>query len=367
MMALKSLSLVACLGSFSPALAAPTPAAAPTIEKDLPDLVEKLEPGVVNISATRVNRVRAFGNYQDLQSLFGIPREEQISLGSGFVVEKDGHIVTNAHVVQDAREVMVTLLDKRQFHAKIVGKDAKTDVALLKIDDPKFKIPAVLTALNFGDSAKMRKGESVFAIGNPFGFLSHSVTKGIISSKDRNIGQGPYDNFFQIDASINPGNSGGPLFNLKGEVIGINSAIISKTGNFAGIAMAIPSNEAKDVIQKLKTFGRVPRPWIGIDGKSITPQITAFYDLPSNSGVIVANLIQDAPADNGGVRVGDIIVQVNGKKVESLNEIERALGSTQTNGILKVKLNRNGKLLEKEVKLEEFPPQLVERVREGII
>jgi len=328
---------------------------------DLPGLVEKILPGVVNISTTTITTTEVFGMDEFLR-LWGIPQEhKQTSLGSGFIIDSQGFILTNNHVVehatQDASEVLVTLLDKRQFRAKIIGSDQKMDIALLQIRAKNQLAPSDLTPVPLGDSDHVRIAESVFAVGNPFG-LQHTVTLGIISAKNRTIGQGPFDNFLQTDASINPGNSGGPLFNLKGEVVGINTVIFSRTGQSGGLGFAIPINEAKRLIPDLKQYGRVPRPWLGILGERMTPQLERYYDLPPTPGVLVYNLVENGPADRAGLRQGDIIVAVEASSVADNYDVERILAKLKPRppgGTMRVKVKRGLRTLEFTVKLQELP------------
>ncbi len=256
------------LASLPSRAAIPAPA-------NLPDLVEKILPGVVNISSTAVERTQVFG-MDEFMRLWGVPQERKhVSRGSGFIYDKDGFVLTNHHVVADAEEVTVTLFDKRQFRARIIGKDPKMDVALLQIRGADRKVPQDIVPIPTGNSDQVRIAETVFAVGNPFG-LGHTVTVGIISAKNRTIGQGPFDNYLQTDASINPGNSGGPLFNAKGEVIGINTMIFSSTGQSAGVGFAIPVNEAKRLIPDMQRYGHVKRPWLGILAEPMNEMIQHF-------------------------------------------------------------------------------------------
>ena len=272
--------------------------------------------------------------------LWGIPQErKQTSLGSGFIIDKNGYVLTNNHVVEHASEVLVTLYDKRSFKAKIIGLDQKMDLALLQIRDKDHKVPTRPFTRAAGRFRIGADRGTVFAVGNPFGF-QHTVTAGIISAKNRTIGQGPFDNFLQTDASINPGNSGGPLFNLTGEVIGINSAIISRTGQSGGLGFAIPVNTAKEVIPDLKRYGRVPRPWLGILGQTVTPPLAQYYDLDTNNGVVVYNLVEQAPADQAGMRQGDVITEIDGKKIMENYDIERALAKHHPKESAQVKILR---------------------------
>ena len=330
----------------------------------LPDLVEKVLPGVVNVSSTTVLNYHVIG-MEDFLRGWGIPQEQkQTSLGTGFIIDKDGFVITNNHVVEKADEVMVTLVDKRQFRAKIIGKDQKMDLALLRILDKDHKVPANLTPVGMGNSDLVRIAEGAFAVGNPFG-LQHTVTLGIISAKNRTIGLGPFDNFLQTDASINPGNSGGPLFNMKGEVIGINTVIFSKTQQSAGLGFAIPVNEAKKILADLQKYGRVPRPWLGILGQKIVPQIAEYYQLPSDKGVLVYNLVADGPSDRAGLKQGDVILALDGTDVVEPNDVERQLAKHHPKDAVSVKLRRGRKSMELDMKLEELPR--LENLPQGIL
>jgi serine protease Do len=347
--------------------------AGPFTPQDLPDLVDRAAPSTVHIS-TKVEQRSSFmvPGWGDFFQFYGIPEEQQKSgsLGTGFIIDSDGFVLTNYHVVEQAVEnrtveVVVTLKDKRQFGAKIVGRDSKTDIALLQLQDDKNRVPSNLKPVTTGDSDKVRIGEPVFAIGNPFG-LDYSVSAGIISSKNRNIGQGPFDNYLQTDAAINPGNSGGPLFNTKGEVIGINSAIYSRSGQFGGIGFAIPINDAKVVLGQLKKFGRVPRPWLGLITRQVTPSLAYAYGLSRTNGVLVLNMVDRAPADRAGFQQGDIIFEIAGKTVKEFDQLEKEVSRLKPNEKTTVTLQRGGRTIKKDIKLEEFPPQL-NRVREGVI
>jgi serine protease Do len=342
----------------------PSAFAAPPPTGSLPDLVEKILPGVVNISTTTIAKTQVFG-MDEFMRLWGIPQErKQTSLGSGFIIDSDGYILTNNHVIEHAArdriEVMVTLLDKRQYRAKIIGTDEKTDIALLQIRELRSKslsAPQNLTTVPFANSDQVRIGESVFAVGNPFG-LQHTVTLGIISAKNRTIGQGPFDNFLQTDASINPGNSGGPLFNLNGEVVGINTVIFSRTGQSGGLGFAIPVNEAKHLIPDLKLYGHVRRPWLGILGERMTPQLEQYYELPSTPGVLVYNLVEGSPAERAGLQQGDIILAVGGTEVKDLYEVERALAKFKPTDSATLKVQRGRRKLELKIQLKALPFQL---------
>jgi serine protease Do len=334
------------------------------IATELPDLVEKILPGVANISSIKIEKTMSYGMDEYFQ-LRGIPKEHpQTSMGSGFILSKDGYVITNNHVVEGADEVNVILYNRKSYKARIVGRDDKLDVALLRIRDKDGSIPADLSPLTMSDATKVRIAEPVFAVGNPFG-LGHTVTSGIISAKNRTIGVGPLDNFLQTDASINPGNSGGPLFNFKGEVIGINTVIFSRAGQSAGIGFAIPINAVKDELEDLKKFGRVPRPWLGILGQPVNEAIQTYYHLPVDHGVILANLVDGGPSIDAGLAVGDILLSVNGADVKENSDVERELYKKKPTDTVAVKVLRKGKTVELKVKLAELPK--LNRLPPGII
>jgi len=258
---------------------------------------------------------------------------KQRSLGSGFIIDSDGYIVTNNHVIEDADDIKVKLANGEEFEAKVVGRDSKTDLALIKI--PKIKD---LQPLPWGDSKKMEVGDWVVAIGSPFG-LEQTVTAGIVSAKGRTIGSGPYDDFIQTDASINQGNSGGPLINLKGEVIGINTAIIA---GGQGIGFAIPTNMAKGIIDQLKNEGEVTRGWLGVGIQNLTKEMADYYNLDQPKGVFVSQVYDGDPADKGGVKPQDIIVAVNGEPVTDTRELSRIIAETSVGKEISVDVLRNG-------------------------
>ncbi|MBS1962433.1 MAG: trypsin-like peptidase domain-containing protein [Bdellovibrionales bacterium] len=331
---------------------------------ELPDLVEKVLPGVANISSIKIEKTMAYG-MDEYFRLWGVPKEHpQTSMGSGFILSKDGYVITNNHVVDDADEVNVILFNRKSYKARIIGRDDKLDVALLRIRDKDGSVPADLVALPMSDAAKVRIAEPVFAVGNPFG-LGHTVTTGIISAKNRTIGVGPLDNFLQTDAAINPGNSGGPLFNFKGEVIGINTVIFSRSGQSAGLGFAIPINAVKDTLEDLKKFGRVPRPWLGILGQPVNEAIQSYYGLSVDHGVILANLVNGGPSAAAGLHIGDILLSVNGVDVRENSDVERELYKKKPTDVVPVKVLRKGKTLELKVKLAELPK--LSRLPQGII
>jgi serine protease Do len=333
-----------------------SPASSPASAHELPDLVERVLPGVVNISSTTVIQA-PYAGMEDFFLFWGIPRErKQSSLGSGFIISaEEGLVITNHHVISHASQVQVSLVDKKTYPARILGSDPKLDLALLKIIDEKTaKTPQGLKSVALGDSDRVRIAEPVFAVGNPFS-LQHTVTVGIISAKNRTIGIGPFDNFLQTDASINPGNSGGPLFNYQGEVIGINTAIFSKSGQSGGLGFAIPANEARPIIDALKRYGRVPRPWLGILSERVTPALARYYGLDVEEGVIIYNLVQRGPAARGGLQIGDILISIDGSETREAYDVERAINKKKPNETITIKLLRRGKTLEKKIKMTEVP------------
>ena len=334
----------------------------------LSSIVSKVAPAVVNISTVRVVRGPGpvfkyfFGPFEEgdpfkefFERFFGdIPQREfrQKSLGSGFIISKDGYILTNNHVVEKATEIRVRLLNKEQFKAKVIGRDPKTDIALIKI-----KANHNLSAATLGDSDALRVGDWVIAIGNPFG-LGHTVTVGIISAKERIIGAGPYDNFLQTDAAINPGNSGGPLVNLEGKVVGINTAIVAQA---QGIGFAIPINMAKYILSQLKERGKVMRGWLGVMIQEVTPEIAHALGLKEVKGALVADVTPGSPADKADIRRGDVIIEYNGHKIEEMNELPRLVANTPVDKSVPIKIWRNGKIKQLTVKVGE----LEEKVAKG--
>ncbi|MDZ4347863.1 MAG: DegQ family serine endoprotease [Candidatus Binatia bacterium] len=322
----------------------------------LPDFVvlaKKLKPLVVNISTTQVSEGRGsqefsspFGDedpFNDFwRRFFGGPAprgpQRQRSLGSGFIIDGDGSILTNNHVVENAQKIVVKLAtDDQEYEAKVIGRDPKTDIAVIQI-----KAKTNLQAATLGDSDRLEVGEWVVAIGNPFG-LDSTVTSGIVSAKGRHIGQGPYDNFIQTDASINPGNSGGPLINLRGEVIGINTAIFSRTGGNMGIGFAIPINLVKEVLPQLRGKGKVTRGFLGVLIQKVTPEIAESLGMDRGHGALVANVTKDGPADKAGVKVGDVIVEFDGKEVKDSSDLPIIVARTPVDKRTRMKVLRDKK------------------------
>lgn len=321
----------------------------------LPDFVvlaKKMKPIVVNVSTTQVSEAQGpqeFGNpfgeddpFNDFwRRFFGgpVPRgpQRQRSLGSGFIIDADGSILTNNHVVENAQKIVVKLADDQEYEAKVIGRDPKTDIAIIRIN-----AKTNLTAAALGDSDRLEVGEWVVAIGNPFG-LDSTVTSGIVSAKGRHIGQGPYDNFIQTDASINPGNSGGPLINLKGEVIGINTAIFSRSGTNIGIGFAIPINLVKELLPQLRGKGKVTRGYLGVLIQKVTPDIAESLGMDKGYGALVANVSKDGPAERAGVKVGDVIVEFDGKEIRDSGDLPIIVARTAVDKKVRMKVLRDKK------------------------
>jgi serine protease Do len=338
----------------------------------LPDFValsKKMRPVVVNISTTQVSETRGGG--QEFSSPFGeddpfndfwrrffggpMPRgpQRQRSLGSGFIIDADGSILTNNHVVENASKIVVKLSDEQEYEAKVIGRDPKTDIAIIKVN-----AKGKLIAATFGDSDTLEVGEWVMAIGNPFG-LDSTVTSGIVSAKGRHIGQGPYDNFIQTDASINPGNSGGPLINLRGEVIGINTAIFSRTGGNIGIGFAIPINLVKELLPQLKGKGKVTRGYLGVLIQRVTPEISESLGMDKARGALVANVSKDGPAEKAGVKVGDVIVEFDGKEVKDSGDLPIIVARTPVEKKVRMKVLRDKKEMTLTVAVGELKDEEV--------
>ncbi len=322
------------------------------------DLAEQVRPGVVNIQVVKkVQNVGfAFPGFQGSpfgeDSPFGRffegnpPMDQkQEGVGSGFVISQEGFILTNNHVVEDAEQIRVKLANGKEYDAKIVGRDPKTDLALVKIDGDKD-----LHALPLGNSEDLKVGSWVVAVGSPFG-LEQTVTQGIVSGKGRVIGSGPYDDFIQTDASINPGNSGGPLINMKGEVIGINTAI-NPSGQ--GIGFAIPIDMAKTIIPQLEQKGSVTRGWLGIGIQQMTPALEKSFGLNGKEGALVADVFKGGPAEKAGIERGDVITQFDAKKVVESKDLSRIVAATPVGKMVEVKLMRDGKAIERTVKVGEM-------------
>ncbi|MBF0284030.1 MAG: DegQ family serine endoprotease [Magnetococcales bacterium] len=336
---------------------------------ELVELVKRLKPVVVNISATQKTHLGGNGKnggeggmpgnpfegtpYEDLlKRFFDMMPEDQAfkssSLGSGVIIDKEGLILTNNHVVEEADNITVKLFDDREFPAEVVGRDAKTDLALIRIE-PKGDLPVA----RLGDSDKAEVGSWVVAIGNPFG-LEATVTTGIISARGRVIGSGPYDNFLQTDAAINPGNSGGPLFNTEGDVVGINTAIYSRSGGSMGIGFAIPVNLAKTVAPQLKASGKVVRGWLGVRIQSMNKELAEAMGLSGKAGALVASVDAESPAEKGGLRTGDVILKFDGKEVNRMRELPTLVAETPVGRDAPVEVVRDGKTVHLSIKVGEM-------------
>lgn len=346
---------------------APQPAAMPL---GFADLVEKLSPAVVNISTTQKMKggVQMFGmpfselpddpQFEPFREFFdrfgqqqgkgGETEREVYSLGSGFIIDPKGYVITNNHVIDAAEDITVTTSDNTKYKAKIIGRDKKTDLALLKVE-PKKDLPAV----TLGDSDAMRVGDWVIAIGNPFG-LGGSVTQGIISARQRSINSGPFDDFLQTDAPINRGNSGGPLFNTKGEVIGINSAIYSPSGGSVGIGFAIPTALAKPVVDQLKQFGRTHRGWLGVKIQEVSEEVADSVGLAKEMGALVLDVNKDGPAAKAGIQPGDVITAFDGKEISEMRFLPRMVAETKIGKTVPITYWRKNVSKTVEVKVGEL-------------
>jgi serine protease Do len=310
----------------------PTPVAAvTTTAPNWVEIAKAVKPAVVNISTKRQVQNDFFQRFAP-----DAPSRAVRSLGSGFVINADGHIVTNNHVVDDASEILVKLSDGRELPAKVVGRDPKTDLALLKIE------ATGLPVIPLGDSRALQVGEPVMAVGNPFG-LEQTVTTGIVSATSRVIGEGPYDDFIQTDASINPGNSGGPLIDARGLAVGINTAIFSRTGGSVGIGFAIPIDLAKTVVAQLDTTGHVVRGWLGVTIQPVTADLAKSFHLPQATGALVSAVAPDSPAQKAGVKQGDVIVAYNGRKVARSDDLPRVVAETPVGHEATLEVLRDGK------------------------
>ncbi len=339
--------------------------------KDYPgsfaDLAEKLMPSVVNISTTQVITTRSnpfpfeFPPGSPLEDMFREFGESQqrrtTALGSGFIINKDGTVVTNNHVIQGAEDIYVSVNGEKEYEAEIIGADPLSDIAVLKI-----KSEDVFYPVKFGDSDTARVGDWVIAIGNPFG-LGGTVTSGIISARNRSIGLSRYEDYIQTDASINSGNSGGPLFDMNGDVIGINTAILGQSGSI-GIGFSIPSNSAKKVIDQLIKFGETKRGWLGVRIQTVTKEIAEVENLDEPRGALVASVADGSPSDKGGIKSGDIILEFDGKKINEMNELPKIVAETDVGKTVNVKVWRNKRPINKKITLgrletsEDFRPKL---------
>ena len=326
-----------------------------TIPASFADLAEKLMPSVVNISTTQtvVTRSNPFPNFQfppgspfgDMFKEFGVPQERQTSaLGSGFIIDEKGIVVTNNHVIQDAEDIVIRVNGDKEFKAKVIGADPLSDIAVLQLETKEKFIP-----VKFGNSDNARIGDWVIAIGNPFG-LGGTVTSGIISARNRSIGLSRYEDYIQTDASINSGNSGGPLFDMNGDVIGINTAILGRSGSI-GIGFSIPSNSAKIVIDQLVEFGETKRGWLGVRIQDVTKEIAEVEKLDEPRGALVASVAENSPSDKAGVKAGDIILEFDGEKIKQMKELPMIVAKTKVGKKEKVKIWRNKREITKTITL----------------
>ena len=318
------------------------------------DLAEKLMPSVVNISTTTIIKTQSNpfpfqfppgSPFEDMFKEFGAPQERQSSaLGSGFIIDEDGIVITNNHVISDAKDIIVRVNGDKEYEAKVVGADPLSDIAVLQLETKeKFK------PVKFGDSDKARIGDWVIAIGNPFG-LGGTVTSGIISARNRSIGLSRYEDYIQTDASINSGNSGGPLFDMNGDVIGINTAILGRNGSI-GIGFSIPSNSAKIVIDQLIEFGETKRGWLGVRIQDVTKEIAEVEKLNEPRGALVASVADGSPSDKAGVKAGDIILEFNGERIQEMKQLPLIVARTEVGKRVKVKIWRNKKEITKVITL----------------
>jgi serine protease Do len=383
--------LFSLLGVHNPRAVEAQTQAQPSRFKALPDFVElanKLAPVVVNVSTTQAapqgesspqpfgrqqpgpepfGRESPFGGDDPFSEFwrrffgdqFGTPpggpgASPRRGLGSGFVVDAKGLILTNNHVVENAEKITVKFSDDKEFSAKVVGRDPKTDIAVIQITEGKGGFPVA----PLGDSSSLKVGEWVVAMGSPFG-LDNTLTAGVVSAKGRQIGAGPYDNFIQTDASINPGNSGGPLVNLRGEVVGINTAIFSRSGGNMGIGFAIPIDLVKEILPELIKTGKVTRGWLGVSIQTVTPELAASLGLEKSRGALVASVSEGSPAAEAGIKIGDVIVEYNGKPVENSSQLPILVARTQVGKSAKVTVIRDNKRMPLTVKVGELKEQEV--------
>ena len=372
-------------GSEKPVAPVPT-APAPTVAlPDFSGLAQQISPSVVNISSTQEMRGPSMGGrgpggpgapggpggpggpgapegdpfhefFEPFERFFGPPRRGPFrakSLGSGFVIDAGGYIITNNHVVENADEIIVRLSTGKEFKAKVAGRDPKTDIALIEISGASDLTPVVL-----GNSEDLKVGQWVVAIGNPFG-LENTVTAGIVSALARHINQGPYDDFIQTDAAINPGNSGGPLLNTRGEVVGINTAIFSRSGGNIGIGFAIPIGLAKEIVPQLKEKGHVTRGWLGVMIQKVTPDIAETLGLSEAKGALVADVVKEGPAEQAGLKQGDVIVEYDGKPINDSAELPLLVARTPVGKSVKVKVIRDKSAQHVEIKIAELKDEEV--------
>jgi len=327
---------------------------AKNVPESFADLAEKLMPSVVNISTTQtiITNINPFpfefppgSPFEEMFKEFNTPQKRKASaLGSGFIIDAKGIVVTNNHVIQGAEDIMVTVNGEKEYEAKIIGADPLSDLAVLEIQSKDKFVP-----VKFGDSDKSRIGDWVIAIGNPYGF-GGTVTAGIISARNRSIGLSRYEDYIQTDASINQGNSGGALFDMNGDVIGINTAILGQSGSI-GIGFSIPSNSAKKIINQLIEFGETKRGWLGVRIQNVTKEIADVEKLDKPRGALVASVAENSPSDKAGIKAGDIILEFNGILIKEMKELPKIVAQTEVGKTVEVKVWRNEKELTKKIKL----------------
>lgn len=325
------------------------------------EIAEAVKPSIVNISTTRTVKIpRTISPFFDdpfFRKFFGEqfkePRERKTaSLGSGVIVDSKGYILTANHVIQGAEEINVTLSDKREFKGKIIGSDAMTDIGIIKIDADN------LPTIKWGDSDKLRVGETVLAIGSPYG-LSQTVTMGIVSAIGRaNVGIADYEDFIQTDAAINPGNSGGALVNVKGELVGINTAIFSTSGGYQGIGFAVPTSMAKSVMDSLITKGKVIRGWLGVTVQPLTPELAKQFNLKEEKGSLIGDVVDGSPAEEAGLQRGDVIIEYEGKKTEEPYQLRNMVANTAPGQEVELKIIRENRTETKKVTISELPAEM---------
>ena len=326
------------------------------------EIAKQENPAVVNVSTkAKTKRMERGSRLPEglpdprdfYDRFFGERDRPKRGMGSGFLIDKEGYILTNNHVIEGADEINVTFHNKKEYAAKLVGFDSKTDIALVKIEKEKDD-DSVFPYLELGNSDLLEVGEWVIAIGNPFG-LGHTITVGVVSAKGRNIGAGPYDDFIQTDASINPGNSGGPLININGEVIGINTAIISgNSGGNVGIGFALPINQASSIVKDLKEKGVVTRGWLGIMIQKVTPELARSFGLENNEGALVGDVIPNSPAEKAGIRRGDVVVRFDNKDIKEMENLPRIVAATPPGKTVPTEIVRDGKNKVMDVTVEVF-------------
>lgn len=328
------------------------------------EVAAAVKPAVVNISSTKTIKTPGFRSpffddpffrrfFGDDLGHFGQPREyKQSGLGSGVIVDKDGYILTNNHVIKDADEIKIKLSDKREFKGKVIGADSKTDIAVIKINSNH------LPVLKLGDSYKLRVGETVIAVGNPFG-LNQTVTSGIVSATGRaNVGIVDYEDFIQTDAAINPGNSGGALVNVRGELVGINTAIFSTSGGYQGVGFAIPSSMAKVVMDNLIKKGKVVRGWLGVSIQPVTPDLAKQFGIKEDKGALVGDVVEEGPAEKASIQRGDVIIEYDGREVSDPAALRNNVAGTPPGKKVAMKIIRNGKKLTLNVSIAELPTDM---------